>query len=140
MPRVDLSVFARGIVPRDAQQREPLERVAAEARTFVDDAGGCEPREMANLLGDQGNSVSLRLAAAIAGLPTRWDARNWFAPSKGNPNSFLGLKLSICRAGRSEEQSCSTRTSWLPGAGRRFGTSTRSPSPGEIKARFARSG
>jgi hypothetical protein len=75
VPNDDLSVFARGIVPRNPAQREPLERAAAEARRFVDDAGSCEPREMANLLGEQGNSVSIRLAAAIAGLPIRWDAR-----------------------------------------------------------------
>jgi hypothetical protein len=81
VPRADLGVFARGIVPRDPDARRMLDDLANRARAAargspLKDAGTFDLGAIPAALGLQlrGHPVA-RLAFAVAGVQVRWDAR-----------------------------------------------------------------
>ena len=80
VPRSDLAVFTRGIVPRDPEVRRALEQVVRRARDLVPDARfkgqDVDRFDAVALPGAHWRGRPIwRLAYALAGVQTRWDAR-----------------------------------------------------------------
>ncbi len=83
VPRADLSVFALGILPRDAEVRRALERLARKAGDSIlqprKDEGRGESDHLGNIPPAVTNAMRRRpiwrLVCALAGVQIRWDAR-----------------------------------------------------------------